>query len=256
MSSFLDFSVKDKTQLGEWIMRKLGYPLNTVEITAEQIEDCIDDSVEFFTKYVQFDRKSYAINIKDYDEGIDGIKLPSDIASVFSMTASINGSNDASQLFSMSNVMLNMGMLPHGFNIGGGSGWLNYEMAQQFLNQSARMMNGGTHSSGGFMHTFNNRTGVLSLTPSPLAMKASGMLVVGCNVIREENQLFGEKEIKELSLANAMIQLSVNRHKFIGTALIGGGSVNDNMGSDGKALKEKIEADVIKDQGVFSFFVS
>ena len=52
MSTYLNFSIQTRTDIKEWIMRRFGCPLNTVEITDAQLDDCINDSVELFTEYV------------------------------------------------------------------------------------------------------------------------------------------------------------------------------------------------------------
>lgn len=40
-----------KQELADWILRRLGAPVVNVEITDVQLEDCIDEAVEFFQWY-------------------------------------------------------------------------------------------------------------------------------------------------------------------------------------------------------------
>ena len=69
MSTFLEPSIQSKTQFKNWIMRQLGYPTITPELTEEQLDDCINDAVEEFSEYAAQDKKFYAVNLKDYISG-------------------------------------------------------------------------------------------------------------------------------------------------------------------------------------------
>ena len=40
-----------KQELADWILRRLGAPVVNIEVTDEQLEDCIDESVQFFHEY-------------------------------------------------------------------------------------------------------------------------------------------------------------------------------------------------------------
>lgn len=249
MSNFLNFSVQEKTDLSGWILRKMGHPLITVEITECQLLDCIDDAMEFFTKYIQFDREFYAIDMNEYVQG-QGILLPDNVASIFSLTNQAAGSTDANRLFSIPNQLMNAGMLPSQATIGGG--WVTYELSRQYMDMVSRMISGG---SQGFQFNYNQRTKMLTLVPDPARQKMFGQAVIGVNTLRPENQLFGEQEVKALSLAYAKMQVGTNRSKIKGVQLLGGGNIENDMYSEGKAEKDKIEEDIKKNQGCFSFYV-
>jgi hypothetical protein len=249
MSNFLNYSVQEKTDLSGWILRKMGHPLITVEITECQLIDAIDDAMEFFTKYVQFDRDYFGVDMNEYIQG-QGVLLPDNVAGVFSLTNQAAGSSDANRLFSIPNQLMNAGMLPSQSTIGGG--WVTYELSRQYMDMVSRMISGG---SGGFQFSYNQRTKMLKLVPDPAKQGMFGQIVLGVNVLRPETQLFGEHEIKNLSLSYAKMQVGTNRSKIKGVQLLGGGNIENDMYNEGKAEKEKIEEDIKKNQGISAFFV-
>ena len=42
MSDYLNFSIQTKKDLANWVFRQLGYPLITIELTQDHINDCIN----------------------------------------------------------------------------------------------------------------------------------------------------------------------------------------------------------------------
>lgn len=43
--------LQNRTQLKDYCLRKLGHPMLKINVTDDQIEDCIDDSIQFFNEY-------------------------------------------------------------------------------------------------------------------------------------------------------------------------------------------------------------
>ena len=66
MSDYLNFSIQTKKDLANWCFRQLGYPLVTIELTEDHINDCINDAVEEYTEYAATEKKWFAISLKDY----------------------------------------------------------------------------------------------------------------------------------------------------------------------------------------------
>jgi hypothetical protein len=81
MSDFLNFSIQTKKDLGNWVMRQLGYPFVTVELRQEHIDDCINDAVEEYTEYASNEKKFFAINLKDYIAG-KGYYMPREVRAI------------------------------------------------------------------------------------------------------------------------------------------------------------------------------
>jgi hypothetical protein len=84
MSDFLNFSIQTRSNFKDWIMRQLGYPTVTPELTSEQLDDCINDALEEFSEYAAQDKRFYALNLKDYISG-KGYIMPADVAAVIEL---------------------------------------------------------------------------------------------------------------------------------------------------------------------------
>jgi len=122
MGSFVDFSVKTRDQFKEYILGNLGYPLVTVELSDSQLEIAINDAVEMYSKYAVFDEQYLAVCLSAYIAS-SGVLLPSNVMGIFSCDddSAINSKiGDVNRLFSVPNVMMNMGMLPLPYS---DSGW-------------------------------------------------------------------------------------------------------------------------------------
>lgn len=74
-SSFIDPAVKNLVQLKDWILTMLGYPLITVELNDNQLNICIQNALEKYTKYAFLGADKYlVINLNAYEKG-KGINL-------------------------------------------------------------------------------------------------------------------------------------------------------------------------------------
>ena len=69
-STWLDPAVKTKQQLVDWILVSLGYPGVTVELDDTQIDYCIQNALEKYTKYAWMGPDKYVmVNTKYYEPG-------------------------------------------------------------------------------------------------------------------------------------------------------------------------------------------
>ena len=55
--SYTNQRITTRAQLKDYIVDTLGYPLQTVELTDEQLEDCIDDATQLYTKWATLPEK-------------------------------------------------------------------------------------------------------------------------------------------------------------------------------------------------------
>ena len=81
MSDFLNFSIQSRTDMKNWVMRQLGYPTITPELTEAHLDDCINDALEEFSEYATQDKRFFALNLKDYISG-KGYIMPPDVVSI------------------------------------------------------------------------------------------------------------------------------------------------------------------------------
>ena len=66
MGNFLNFSVKTREELKDYIITRLGAPLVTVELSDEQLDVAINQSMEEYTKYISYDLEFLAVDLSKY----------------------------------------------------------------------------------------------------------------------------------------------------------------------------------------------
>ena len=250
MSTYTNFAIQDLAALNAYILRSLGSPLIIVEITQDQLTDCINDATEYFTKYVTFDNEYITLDVSLYTQDV-GYQLPSNVSAIYALDDSSAGmqGGDVSRLFSIPNAMLNAGMLfiPHP---GGAWGWASYEISMQYIELVRRM------TGGGYQFEYNQRTHLLKLTPDPIREKQSGFIVVSAHIIRPETQLYGESWVKKYAMALAKIKVGTVRKKYANTQLLGGCTLDTSILDDGKAEKLELETDLAsRENCAYGFFV-
>jgi len=249
MSTYLDYGIQTKDEFKEWILRKMGHPLITVEIADVNLDDCIADAVEYFTKYAMQDTDYIAVNLTGYVEDV-GSTLPDNVTGIFvldDMTVGLHG--DFNRLFSIPNSMLNAGMLAIPYS-DTGYGWVNWELFHQNLDNIKRFL------GGGFKFNYNPRTKNLKLIPDPIKEGLQGWLVLGVSVIREETMQYGEEWVKKYALALAKIFIGRVRSKYNATQLLGGATLDVGVLQEGITERDNLMEDLrVNEQGVFSFWV-
>lgn len=133
MSNYLNYSITTRNGIKDWALRRLGYPLVQVEITEAQLDDAINEATEEFTKYVINEEQYLAYDLSTYQSS--GYTLPSTVAGVFAIEESSMGSNTIggiNTLFSLSNEMWNVGVMPPFMAPGGGqTAWILMGFSQK-----------------------------------------------------------------------------------------------------------------------------
>jgi hypothetical protein len=232
----------------DWVMRKLGWPLNKVEITEDQLQDCINDAVEEFTKYVQQEIQYLALDLEEYNTS--GFTLPGNVQGIFALEESsiygdtIGGINT---LFSVQNTMWNAGMFPIPGQ--GGGGWIDFEMAMSYIDLIKRM------TAAKFYFEFNERDQLLTLVPPPTENNMKGHICVGTRVIRADDKQYGESWVKRYTLALAKVMVGNNRSKYAGAQLLAGASINAEMKQEGLAEQDKLLEELRSTYVVTTFFM-
>lgn len=250
MSDYTNYAIQTRDGLKQWILRQLGHPLVTIELTDDHLEDVINESVETFTKYVKQDQQYLSLDCSTYNTSGGGFTLPDNVTSVWTLDdQGATSVGDINRLFSVPNTMANVGMLSVPYP-GENWNWINYELAMQYLDLTKKML------GGGFQYEFNPRTHKLSLTPDPIKGGIKGWIVVSVYTIRPLEQQYGEEFVKRYALALAKIILGTVRSKFNGVQLIGGGTINSDIKSEGITEKEKLIEDLrLKEGPIFNFWV-
>lgn len=256
MSSYKSFIIQSKPELCSWILRKLGDPLITVELTSDQIDDAINEAVEEFTKYVNQERQWLALQLDTYSS-VSGFILPDNCIGVFALNGQgiLGGSSGGiNTLFSVGNQLANSGNFGGvgGNSAGFAESWITYEAALQHVELIKRM------TASEFRFEYNNRTKSLTLIPDPVKQSApqtpKGTVVIGCNTIREESQQYGESWVKRYALALSKITLGIIRAKFQGIQLLGGGVLDTSIKEEGIQERDTLKEELKETEGAFMTF--
>jgi hypothetical protein len=247
-STWLNPAIKTKEELINWVLVNLGWPTITVELEENQLNVCIQNALEKYTKYASFGvDKFLLVNLAHYipGKGLDLKKF------------NISSVKDIS--FQRDNAFLMNGDLfwgPYAF-LGQGGGypffnsngtnftgsWVTWHAVNEFFELSKRM----TGSNPDFQ--YHKETKLLQLMPEPSAGKTQVALLT-CQVEPPLKELYGNEYVKRLTLAYAKILLGTVRKKFSGTQLIGGGQIDTTIGDEGRDELNKIMEDIIKDESI------
>lgn len=244
-------NIQTKEGFKDWIYRKLGYPLVSVELTDEHLNDAIDDALVEFTEYAYQVRKFYAIDLKDYIEG-KGVELPIGVVGVSKLNSNLVGPNavGAGRIDSYMNDLVANGAI--GFPMLGrpaGSGWVNYELALSYLEFSQRML------GGDYDPHYDVRTRILNLTPDPIsARQDGGWVVCDCQCVRDDEMQFGEVWVKNMALSLAKITLGEIRGKFVGISFPGGGNLATGLKEEGISERDELRINLRERYPVASIF--
>lgn len=69
LNTWLNPSVQTLDQLKSWILIKLGAPTQTVELSPEQLDVCIADAIQLYSKYAWRPPQYLKLDVKDYKPG-------------------------------------------------------------------------------------------------------------------------------------------------------------------------------------------
>jgi hypothetical protein len=246
------------------LQRQLGAPLINLEISDEQIYDCITDSIEYFTKwagyteeYLVFDSKLYkrGVGIKVDDlasrtaEMRDGTGVPGlsagydyDLASyrkvIDCFEFSKGEDTGINTLFTLEQAMAQQ--IYSSYMIGNfGFDLVTWEVLKGFIDTRNKVL------ALENQFRFDPRTQILRIMPEPRP-EHTFLGVVGCYIERPIKDLIKERWVQKYALALAKIMISRVREKFTGTNMFGGGQVNSQtLLAEGLKEKETLEQELM-----------
>ena len=254
ITSYDDLSIR--------IQRQLGAPLINLEISDEQVYDCITDSIEYFTKWAGYTEEYLLFDSKLYKQGV-GLKVDDLFTASYEMRTSSVSSLSASFDYDLASQRKVIDVFE--FSKGEDTGintlfTLEQAMAQQIYS-SYMIGNFGFdlitwEVLKGFIDTrnkvlalqpqvrFDNRTQILRIMPEP-SSDHTYLGVVGCYVERPIKDLIRERWVQKYALALVKIAMARVREKYQGTNLFGGGSINTNILAEGLKEKETLETELM-----------
>ena len=233
------------TGMKNYIKRKLGNPVVTVEIDDSQYDDIVDDTVQIFQdlhtgdgNYMDFLGFTISAGVSAYSTS--GMNLAATLD--LNLTVGTDGINT---LFSPSHQLLYRDWVVHGGypgNNGGASSRFSgmvlssYEVAMQYLNDINDTFSIMYHTQ------YSDARQEILLYPTP-ATGGTGLL----QVYKKETaaNLYNNRLVKRLAVAEAKIQWGTNLSKYQ-MNLPHGGTINGaEILAQGKEEKEKVMEDIV-----------
>ena len=254
MSNYTNFSVKSRQNLKDFTMIQLGYPLIQVEVTEAGLDSNIDQASEIFTKYVVQEKKYLALDLSGYDS-TSGFLMPEGVTSVYTLEDSFtNVGGSVGDLMSTKNVLWNAGSWPvclgsiasNNFRAGG---LTSLELVLDFSKLLNRML------GNGIKYEYNSTSRRLTIDPDPTKDHIMGWITLGCNIIRPDDQQFGEEWIKRMTLALTKILVGRVRTKYTGVNLLGGGQIDAKILDEGITERDKLMEEIMGYYHTPMFFV-
>ena len=254
ITSYEDLSIR--------LQHQLGAPLINLEISDEQVYDCITDSIEYFTKWAGYTEEYLVFDSKLYVPGI-GIKVDDLVTQTSEMRTT--GADSLSAGYDYDLASLRKVVDCFEFSKGEDTGintlfTLEQSMAQQIYS-SYMIGNFGFdlitwETLKGFIDTrnkvlaltpqfrFDPRTQCLRIIPEPRA-DHTFLGVVGCYIERPIKDTIRERWVQKYALSLIKIAIARVREKYTGTNLFGGGSVNAGLLAEGLKEKEMLEQELM-----------
>ena len=275
-STFLNPYITNVDELIDWGLAKLGYPLVQVELTRAQMEICVADALEKYSKFANFDIQDILVPIDSYDpkRGLDLSKYNiADIHDIsFKRDALLYGfGNDMFfGTYAMMQSYAGSGVFPFFNNVGTTNGsWISLHNLHEHLQMIGRL----TGSSPQWRYFRASKRLVITPTPKirkppkppkPGSLSAEvydpyaqppdplkvydplyeNVILLTCEVEPPPEELYGNEYVKRLFLALMKIQLGIVRKKFSSVQLIGGGTIDTSIGDEGKEEFDKAMEDL------------
>ena len=208
-----------RDEFKDWILRKLGAPVIQINVADEQVDDRIDEAVDFWRDYhyngSQLVYLKHQITQDDIDNGY--ITLPSQllgISGIFNLNTSIS---TGSGIFNVQyQFVLNNLEDITGYNI------TNYYMAMQHMEFLQEMLVGKP------MIRYNKHVNKLFIDGSTAMTVGNYIIIEAYDVIDADtySDVWSDRWLQNYSAALVREQWGLNLTKFSGMQLVGGVAFN------------------------------
>lgn len=251
-STWLNAGIKTLEQLKSWILIKCGAPLQTIELTDEQLDVCIHDGISLYSKYAYTPERYLVLNLKYYEPG-RGIDL-SEFKVMSVKQISLPRDNIMGQYgdmffgpYSFFGQGTGFPFFQHGMGNYVGA-WTTYHAISEFFNLSKEMMGNNPD------FFYDKITQRLTLMPEPRSSALGNCILATCNCEPPMEEYFGNEYCRRLILAEAKILLGTIRKKFSGINLVGGGQIDTSIGDEGREEKQAALEDLQKSESKGQFY--
>jgi hypothetical protein len=208
-----------REEFKDWILRKLGAPVIQINVADEQVDDRIDEAIDFWRDYhyngSQLVYLKHQITQDDIDNGY--ITLPSQllgISGIFNLNTSIS---TGSGIFNVQyQFVLNNLEDITGYNI------TNYYMAMQHMEFLQEMLVGKP------MIRYNKHVNKLFIDGSTAMTVGNYIIIEAYDVIDSDtySDVWSDRWLQNYSSALVREQWGLNLTKFSGMQLVGGVAFN------------------------------
>jgi len=230
--------ITTRAELVEYIHRRLGSPVvKTADLHDTQMDDIIDQAIDrFYEQAIGFSQEERILYLPT-TTGVSAVDIsgvdpqPTSIYEVFADYNSDVWSN-LNTLFTVENMMLHR----WGFNIYQPdvvTFQIMYDWLDFFKTMYGRQ----------YRVEINEHGQEARILPFP---DADGGLFTAVYVKRPEEQLYRYSWIRDYVFAKCLVQIGMNRGKFAGIALPGGGTLNADMYlNKGEQMVEKLDEQLL-----------
>ena len=208
--------VTSRQQLKQYALRALGYPVIQINVADEQLEDRIDEAIEYFHLYhydgIERMYLKHGLTQTDIDNGF--IKLPDYVYGVKRVLPFSAIVNSSSNLFSDQYQTI----IQH-INDLSKVDIVNYEMTMQYITMLDQILNGYPQFE------FNKIGGKLYLEVNKNRLVADKFLLIECYraLNPEQNtKMYNDPWLKDYVIALFKKQWATNLKKYQGMQLPGG----------------------------------
>jgi hypothetical protein len=224
-----------RQELADYCLRALGAPVLEINIDEDQIEDRIDEALQFYQEYhsdaVVRTFLKHQVTQEDYDNNY--ITLPDELLSVLRVLNLSSG--DAADMFSVKYQMF----LNDLYGLRKPDSLVNYEMTKQYMNAIELILTGSTQQI-----IFSRHMNRLSIQDDWKNYVQIGQYIIveGYQTIdpNEYTNVYNDMLLKKYLTALLKKQWGTNLLKFEGMTLPGGVTIN------GRAIYEDAIADIEK----------
>jgi hypothetical protein len=224
-----------RQELIDYCLRALGAPVLEINIDEDQIEDRVDEALQFYQEYhsdaVVRTFIKHQVTQTDYDN--DYITLPDQLISVLRVLNLATG--DAADMFSVKYQLF----LNDLYGLRNPESLVNYEMTKQYMNAIELILTGNSQQI-----TFSRHMNRLSIQDNWKEFVSLGQYIIieGYQTINPNTytDVYNDMMLKKYLTALLKRQWGINLIKFEGMTLPGGVTIN------GRALYEDALADIEK----------
>lgn len=236
-------SIRNRQQLQDWIVKKLGGPVLDVEAETSQIVDNIDDAIQLFSRHAG-DVVYRSALLMTLSADVHTYNAPVNVKTILSLDTSRSIGEGVNVLFSPLNQMYNMGFLNF-FSGTFGTGLGSYEIGMEYLRQTEKIL------TAPFEVRLNKYAHTIHVTPTPIETLYG---VLECYLEYDagtaDSDIYNEVWVKNYSLALSKITLGHIWGKYNGMTIPGGATLNSGqMLQEGIAEKAALEEVLVKTEG-------